>query len=67
MAGFQKISSTQGGLAGPLDDDDEFGDSVASPGDISGDGIPDLIVGATGDDDGGTDRGALWILFLEAL
>ncbi len=66
----QKISDTQGGFLGTLDDLDQFGFSAASPGDLDGDGNPDLAVGATGDDDGGAastaNRGALWLLFLNA-
>ena len=61
-----KISSSTGGFGTGLDNSDEFGFSVASLGDVSGDSIPDLAVGAVNDDDGGTDRGAVWILFLNA-
>ena len=61
----QKISSTVGGFVGPLDDTDQFGISVAGIGDLDGDGIEDLAVGAWGDDDGGPSRGAVWILFLD--
>jgi len=61
-----KISATSGRFAGPLDDGDFFGVSVASPGDLDGDGHVDLLVGANLDDDGGTDRGAVWVLFLDA-
>ena len=39
--------------------------SVASLGDLDGDGVGDLAVGATGDDDGGVNRGAVWVLFLK--
>lgn len=60
----QKISSLEGGFNGPLDSDDYFGRSVAGPGDLNGDGTPDLLVGASRDDDGGGDRGAVWVLFL---
>ena len=38
---------------------------MTSIGDLDGDSITDLAVGAFGDDDGGTDRGAVYILFLE--
>jgi CSLREA domain-containing protein len=62
----QKISHTQGGLAGALDDGDNLGGSVAGVGDLDGDGIVDLVVGATADDDGGADRGAIYVLFLNA-
>ncbi|MCP4963084.1 MAG: hypothetical protein GY925_27935, partial [Actinomycetia bacterium] len=62
----QKISSTVGGLTGPLNDDDFFGASTASIGDLDGDGIADIAVGAYSDDDGGTDRGAVYVLFLNA-
>jgi hypothetical protein len=60
----QKIADGSGGFDGKLDNDDRFGSAVASPGDLNGDGTTDLAVGAPGDDDGGTDRGAVWILFL---
>ena len=62
----QKIADGAGGFDGKLDNDDRFGSAVASPGDLNGDGTTDLAVGAPGDDDGGTDRGAVWILFLNA-
>ena len=62
----QKISDTQGGFRGILDNDDLFGASVASLGDLDGDGVTDLAVEAHFDDDGGTNRGAVWILFLNA-
>ncbi len=60
----QKISDTEGGFTGMLDDGDSFGSSVASLGDLDGDGVGDVAVGVTLDDDGGTSRGAVWILFL---
>jgi len=60
----QKISDTQGGFTGALGDDDYFGGAVASLGDLDGDGVGDLAVGASQDDDGGSNRGAVWILFL---
>ena len=61
----QKISSTEGGFTGILDNDDHFGSSVASLGDLDGDGVCDLAVGAPNDDDGGINNGAVWILFLD--
>lgn len=62
---LQKISSTQGGLQeGTLSNGDNFGASVASIGDANDDGVPDIVVGAPNNNDGGNDRGALHILFL---
>ena len=60
----QKISATAGGFSGALDPLDVFGSSLVAPGDLNGDGVPDLLVGANRDDDGGPDRGAGWVLFL---
>ena len=62
----QKLSPGTGGFFGALNDDDEFGFSMGALGDLDGDGVTDLAVGAPWDDDGGTDRGAVWILFLNA-
>ncbi len=47
-----------------LSDDDFFGASIASIGDINGDGTPDIAVGAEGDDSGGTNSGAVYILLM---
>jgi hypothetical protein len=59
-----KISMAEGDFAGELDDNDQFGFALACPGDLDGDGTADLTVGAPGDDDGGTQHGAFWVLFL---
>jgi hypothetical protein len=61
----QKIADGSGKFNGNLNDNDGFGSALANPGDVDGDGIPDLAVGAPGSDDGGTDRGAVWLLFLD--
>jgi len=61
----QKISDSAGNLDADLDDGDQFGSAIASIGDLEGDGVIDLAVGAPGDDDNGNDRGAVWILFLD--
>lgn len=61
---YQKISDTQGGLNGILEEGDYFGGSIANIGDLNGDGIIDLAVGAYRDDDGGLNRGAIYILFM---
>ena len=60
----QKIADGIGGFSGALADDDEFGNALARLGDVDGDGVVDLAVGARTDDDAGTNRGAAWVLFL---
>ena len=62
----QKISDLHGGFTGILDDGDQFGTSVAGLGDLNGDGVVDLAVASNADDDGGSQTGAVWILFLNA-
>jgi len=64
----KKISSTAGGFTGVLESNDEFGSSVAWLGDLDGAGpsVGALAVGAMGDDDEGFNRGAVYILFLNA-
>lgn len=62
----QKISDTQGGLTYALSNDDRFGLSVASIGDLNSDGIPDLLVGAQLDDVSGTDDGTVIVLFMNS-
>ncbi len=64
VKGHQKISDTEGGFTGTLHDQDYFGWSIAALGDLDGDTVTDLAVGARVDDDGGTNRGAVWILFM---
>jgi hypothetical protein len=59
-----KISQLSGGFVGPLRNGDQMGRAAAGLGDLDGDGIPDLALGANFDDSGGTDRGAVWVLFL---
>ena len=64
VQGHRKISALSDDFLGDLDPDDRFGTAVTVPGDVDGDSVHDLVVGAQYDDDGGTDQGAQWILFL---
>ena len=64
VSSHSKISSTDGGFSGQLSSGDLFGVGVESLGDFDGDGVTDLVVGARLDDDGGFDRGAVYLLFL---
>ena len=43
-----------------------WGTSGLAVADFDSDGVPDLAVGSTCDKDGGTNRGAVWILFLQS-
>ena len=47
-----------------LSDNDRFGTSIANIGDLNDDGVNDLAVGAYYDDEGGTNRGAVHIIFM---
>lgn len=62
---YQKMSGATGVLTGLIDAGDNFGLGLSVIDDLNGSGVPELIVGAVGDDDGGTDRGALWLLYLQ--
>ena len=62
----QEISTSAGGFTGQLVSGDAFSAQVAPLGDLDHDGTLDLATSAHQDDDGGTDRGALWFLFLNA-
>ncbi len=64
VVGSQKISMTQGGFLGHIDPSDWFGSAVASFGDRNGDGVGDLLVGARFDDDGGANKGAIYLFRL---
>lgn len=60
-----RISSELNG--GPaLELGNSFGSSIAALGDINGDGVVDIAVGDPGDDTGGPNRGAVYIVRLNA-
>lgn len=64
ISSFSKISSTSGNLTSIINDSDQFGVAVDSLGDLNNDGVNDIVIGANRDDDGGIDKGAVYILFL---
>ena len=59
------LEAANGGMT-VLGNNDYFGASVEVIGDINGDSIPDLMVGAPADDDGGGNAGAVYVLFMNA-
>ncbi len=46
---------------------DSLGRSIAAIGDLNGDGVGDLVIGAGGDDTGGSENGAVYVTFLQSL
>jgi FG-GAP repeat len=60
----QKISDTEGNFQGVLANGTRFGIAVAALGDVDGDTTQDLAVGADGENGGGLERGAVYVLFL---
>ncbi len=48
-----------------LNDYDGFGYSIANIGDLNGDGVDDIAVGASGDDAGGDSRGAIHVMLMD--
>lgn len=61
---YNRIASHEGGF-GNLDYQDYFGGAVVNIGDLDDNGIPELAVSAYRDDDGGNNKGAVYILFLD--
>lgn len=62
--GFVRIEEGSGGFFADLDAGDRFSRDHDAAGDINGDGILDLVIGARSDDDGQTDAGAVYIVFM---
>ena len=64
---YRKISGNEGGFPDVLKAGSKLGSSVASIGDLDGDGVNDLAVGARrhyDDSNPSTGPGAVWILFM---
>lgn len=62
--GFIKVENGSGGFMADLESGDRFSRDHDVAGDIDADGVLDLVVGARSDDDGATDAGAVYILFM---
>ncbi|MFK7906921.1 MAG: FG-GAP-like repeat-containing protein [Chitinophagales bacterium] len=62
--GFVKIENGSNGMIADLEPGDRFSRDHDQAGDINGDGVIDLVIGARSDDDGATDAGAVYIVFL---
>jgi hypothetical protein len=62
----RKISMTSGGLQGPLEVEAFFGWGLDLLGDFQGDGFPDIVAGAQGDDSGELNAGSVRLLFLDS-
>ena len=60
----QLIDGSHPLLTGRLDSGDRFARAHIAVGDVDGDGVGDLVVGGRSDDDGATDAGAFYVLFL---
>ncbi len=57
------LDATDGFVIQGDTEDDRAGGSVSSAGDVNGDGIDDLIVGATRNDAGGDNAGAAYVIY----
>ncbi len=71
IKGFLKIRDGEGGLpSGTLHAGDNFGSAITEIGDLDGDNVKELAVDALADDNGDpnqdANRGAVWILFMNA-
>lgn len=62
----KRLSNGTNGFPSVLATKDRFGVSVAGIGDVDGDGIPDLAVGAHGDNEVNTQAGAVYILRMKS-
>jgi hypothetical protein len=61
----KKINRFEGNFTFDLATEDQLAARIATVGDLNGDGTIDLVVSAEGDDNGGTNRGAFYTIFIE--
>ncbi|RLD65937.1 MAG: hypothetical protein DRI84_05860 [Bacteroidetes bacterium] len=64
---YQRISKGNGNFNANLNQNDDFGGSLSGIGDFNGDQINDILVSSPGNDDGGLNRGAIYILNLNGV
>jgi hypothetical protein len=66
---YKAYSDTLGNFTATLDDTDEFGGALAALGDLDGPGPSEqaLVACASFDDDGGEDRGAVYVMFIDGV
>src|SRR4030095_9736145 len=57
------LDGTNGFVIHGVDEGDTSGRSVAAAGDVNGDGMGDLLIGAIGADPSGVDGGAAYVVF----
>ncbi|MDZ8224470.1 hypothetical protein [Nostoc sp. ChiVER01] len=60
---LSNLNGTNGFAINGINPDDRLGDSISSAGDINGDGIDDLIIGADAADPNGTSSGQSYVMF----
>ncbi|AFZ51399.1 Ig-like domain-containing protein [Dactylococcopsis salina] len=60
---LSSLDGSNGFTLNGVDEDDDSGESVSSAGDVNGDGIDDLIIGADGADPNGDDSGESYVVF----
>ena len=67
LSGWLSLSDVGGSVAGATfhgtENDDSSGRSVSNAGDVNGDGLDDLLIGAYLADGAGTDRGATYLVY----
>ncbi len=66
VSGTMNVADAQVKVSGEAESD-LAGWSVSSAGDLDGDGLPDFLVGAKGSDYGGSDAGAVYAVFTNAM
>lgn len=65
VSSYQLIAESIGNGPSSLGSSDNFGRSVANIGDLNNDGIDDIVIGAPNDAVAGTNRGAVYICFMD--